>query len=325
MVPDDATTTVPTPPAAAPDASPAARELARVLDADGGPAPDALHTALEDALDEAVATDVATGVATEVATDVDAGRTARTAADDLLADWAGKVVAAYPRPSYPLASEWDASVQGLVRLVPLLPRFATAPLGLLDRFGAVTVGPERVGLDGTDVDWSRVVEIRTEPAWTCLSAAAFEADLARFVTFVPPVPGRGWLLRRVSELLMSLYLAVLPVGSGDDGADGAPLDALRTDPALTDGVGLLEHVVTSITYTRRWGQGEATVSVPSALLQLALPGTADAVVRTARQHGVTVTHVPAEGTSVGAVITRGETWRRTALDLRDDLTRRWRP
>lgn len=235
--------------------------------------------------------------------------------DDRVAAWVGRALEAYPRPVHPLAREWDVSVQGLVRLVPLLPRFATAPLALLDRFGAVTVGPERVGLDGTDVEWSRVVEVRTEPAWTCLSAAAFEADLTRFVTFVPPVPGRAWLLRRVSELLMSLYLAVLPAEDGDGD--------LLADDAFEHG-GLLDHVVTGITYTRRFGQGEASVSVPSALLQLVLPGTADAIVRTARDHGVVVTHVPAQETSVGTVITRGETWRRTALGLRDDLADRWR-
>ncbi|QGQ18511.1 hypothetical protein GC089_03640 [Cellulomonas sp. JZ18] len=282
-------------------------------DDDAPPAAPGLHDP-EDAL--------AAAVAGAPATDAPAGAEGGTAAgpgglDDHVAAWVARVVETYPRPVHPLTREWDVSVQGLVRLVPLLPRFATAPLALLDRLGAVTVGPERVGLDGTDVEWDRVVEVRTEPAWACLSAAALEADLARFVTVLPPVPGRGWLVRRVSELLLSLYLAVLPAEG--DGAPVADLEAALAE----DGGPLLDHVVTSVTFTRRFGQGEATASVPSALLQLALPGTAEVIVRTARDRGVAVTRLAPEETGVGSVVTRAATWRRTALTLRDDVAARW--
>lgn len=221
---------------------------------------------------------------------------------DLVTDWVAAALDAYPRPVYPLAREWDVSVQGLVRLVPYVPRFATAPLGLLDRFGAVTVGPQRVGLDGKDVEWDRVLEIRTEPAWTALSAEALEADLARFVTFIPPLPGRAWVLRKIGELVLSLYLSALP-------PEDAPVDDEGGDP-------LFSRVVSSVRYRRRFGQGEADVSATSALLQLALPGTVDTIVRTAAQHGVTVTHVPATETSIGSVVERAAVWRRTAIDLR---------
>ena len=114
------------------------------------------------------------------------------------------MIDAYPRPTYPMAREWDVSIQGLVRLVPFVPRFATAPLALLDRFGAVTLSPQKVGLDGKDVTWDRVVEVRTEPAWTCLSAEMLELDLTRIITVIPAIPGRRWVLRRISELLFTL-------------------------------------------------------------------------------------------------------------------------
>ncbi|ADG76417.1 hypothetical protein Cfla_3545 [Cellulomonas flavigena DSM 20109] len=272
------------------------------------PDPPDLLVALEDALEEAVALDpVEPGAEVVPGGEEHAGGT-----DDLLAGWVARVIEAYPRPSYPMTQEWDVSIQGIVRLVPFLPRFATAPLALLDRFGAVTIGPERVGLDGKDVAWDRVVEVRTEPAWTRLSAEALEADLAQFVTVIPPVPGRGWVLRRISELLLSLYLAVLPPDDGDIDLDD-PEDELLTS-----------RVVTAVRYRRRFGHGEATVGAASTLLQLALPGTVETVVATAQEHDVPVRHVATADTDIGTVVRRAATWRRTAVGMRDDLAARWR-
>ncbi|MFI2703181.1 hypothetical protein [Cellulosimicrobium composti] len=245
--------------------------------------------------------------------------------DDLVTEWVRRAIDAYPRPSYPLEREWDVSVQGVVRLVPFVPRFATAPLALLDRFGALTIGPRRVGLDGKDVDWERVVEVRTAPAWTCLSAEALEANLAELVVALPPVPGRAWVLRRISELLLSLYLAVMP--PDDDGTD-VLADAHALLGAYDGGTGrkdpTFDRVVTHVVYRRRFGTGEAQASATSVLLQLALRGATDVVVRTAEERGVDVVHVRAEDTSVGSVVARAATWRRTALDLRERVDRRVR-
>ncbi|MFH6689428.1 hypothetical protein QVL82_11425 [Cellulosimicrobium funkei] len=273
---------------------------------DGDPAPEAvpgpdLDTALEDALVEALADDA------DVTDGADGGF------DDVVAEWVRRVIAAYPRPTYPLEREWDVSVQGVVRLVPYVPRFATAPLALLDRFGAVTIGPRRVGLDGKDVDWDRVVEVRTAPAWTCLSAEALEVNLAQYVVALPPLPGRAWVLGKISELLLSLYLAVLPPDAeGDDVLADAPPDRM------------FDRVVTEVVYRRRFGTGEAQASTTSVLLQLALRGATDTIVRTAAERGVDVVHVKAEETSIGSVVARAATWRRTALDLRERVDRRLR-
>ncbi|TFF17051.1 hypothetical protein [Cellulosimicrobium funkei] len=298
---------------------------------DGDPAPEAvpgpdLDTALEDALVEALADDAAV-------TDGADGRLPDAAAadggfDDVVAEWVRRVIAAYPRPTYPLEREWDVSVQGVVRLVPYVPRFATAPLALLDRFGAVTIGPRRVGLDGKDVDWDRVVEVRTAPAWTCLSAEALEVNLAQYVVALPPLPGRAWVLGKISELLLSLYLAVLPPDAdGDDAlADAHALLGASGDADVADADAppdrMFDRVVTEVVYRRRFGTGEAQASTTSVLLQLALRGATDTIVRTAAERGVDVVHVKAEDTSIGTVVARAATWRRTALDLRERVGRR---
>ena len=246
-----------------------------------------------------------------------------------VAEWARRAIAAYPRPTFPPEREWDVSVQGVVRLVPYVPRFATAPLALLDRFGAVTIGPDNVGLDGKDVGWERVVEVRTAPAWTCLSAEALEVNLAQYVVALPPLPGRAWVLRRISELLLSLYLAVLPPDEDDAGAtaDEAAADEAAADEAVADDDGrrpdaMFDRVVMQVVYRRRFGTGEAHASTTSVLLQLALPGSTETIVRTAAARGVEVVHDRAEDTSIGVVAARAATWRRTALDLRDRVNRR---
>ena len=308
---------------------------------EAAPEPD-LDTALEDALVVALADD---GAVADGADGADGGlldgATDDGALDEVVAEWVRRAIAAYPRPAYPLEREWDVSVQGVVRLVPYVPRFATAPLALLDRFGAVTIGPERVGLDGKDVDWGRVVEVRTAPAWTCLSAEALEVNLAQYVVALPPLPGRAWVLRKISELLLSLYLAVLPPDAdGDDivsdahaflGADVAGGGADDTEGSEGDadasGAGsrhdpMFDRVVTQVVYERRFGTGEAQASTTSVLLQLALRGATDTIVRTAAARGVEVVHVRAEDTGVGSVVARAAGWRRTALDLRDRVNRR---
>ncbi|WP_435737351.1 hypothetical protein V5D56_01780 [Cellulosimicrobium sp. PMB13] len=251
-------------------------------------------------------------------------------ADDLVAAWVARAISLYPRPTHPVAHEWDASVQGLVRTIPYVPRVATRPLGLLDRFGAVTVGPSQVGLDGADVDWDRVVEIRTEPAWTSLSAEALEVNLAQYLTFLPPVPGRGWVVRKLGELLFSLYLAVLPpdldAPNPSPGAPDAPHDpdAPETAPEPWGAPHDLLRVraVTQILYHRRFGQGETRASATSVLLQLALPESTDVILRTAADRGVPVVHVAVDETRIGSVAARGAQWRATALALRERIARR---
>lgn len=251
------------------------------------------------------------------------GAGSRPRLDALVTGWVGRALDAYPRPVLPLTDHWDASVAGLVRQVPLVPRFATKPLELLDRFGAVHVGPREVGFDGDAIDWDRVLEVRTQPAWSSLSADALEANFAQYLRVIPRVPGRGWVLGKVSELLVSLYLSVVPLpdaaahllesgGTTGDAPDG------HTTPA---GGSFTRRTVTEILYKRRIGEGERQASTTSVLLQLAFPGSTDAMLALAAERGVPVVHVPVDEGEMGATIKRAAAWRSTALGLRDRFTR----
>ncbi|MFE4465894.1 hypothetical protein ACFRCR_12330 [Oerskovia sp. NPDC056781] len=251
------------------------------------------------------------------------GAESRPRLDVLVTGWVGRALDAYPRPVLPLTDHWDASVAGLVRQVPLVPRFATRPLELLDRFGAVHVGPREVGFDGDAIVWERVLEVRTQPAWSSLSADALEANFAQYLRVIPRVPGRGWVLGKVSELLVSLYLSVVPLP--DDAAHllesgGTTGDAPDRD-AESKAAPFTRRTVTEILYKRRIGEGERQASTTSVLLQLAFPGSTDAMLALAAERGVPVVHVPVDEGEMGATIKRAAAWRSTALGLRDRFTR----
>ncbi|MFD6093842.1 hypothetical protein ACFWGN_17135 [Oerskovia sp. NPDC060338] len=251
---------------------------------------------------------------------------AKPGLDDLVAGWVGRALDVYPRPDLPLTTHWDASAAGLVRQVPYVPRFATKPLELLDRFGAVHVGPQEIGFDGDAVDWDRVIELRTHPAWSSLSADALEANFAQYLRVIPRLPGRGWVLGKVSELLVSLYLAVVPlpddvarlleVGgtAGDDAPDEGP-EAVAERDLFT------RRTVTEIVYKRRFGEGERQACTTSVLLQLAFPESTDAMLALAAERGVRVVHVPVDEGEMGATIKRAASWRSAALGLRERFAR----
>lgn len=248
------------------------------------------------------------------------GAGSRPRLDALVTGWVGRALDAYPRPVLPLTDHWDASVAGLVRQVPLVPRFATKPLELLDRFGAVHVGPCEVGFDGDAIDWDRVLEVRTQPAWSSLSADALEANFAQYLRVIPRVPGRGWVLGKVSELLVSLYLSVVPLP--DDGARLLEVGGTSSpEGSRATGASFTRRTVTEILYKRRIGEGERQASTTSVLLQLAFPGSTDAMLALAAERGVPVVHVPVDEGEMGATIKRAAAWRSTALGLRDRFTR----
>ncbi|NDL56613.1 hypothetical protein F7O44_05960 [Phytoactinopolyspora sp. XMNu-373] len=128
-----------------------------------------------------------------------------------------------PSPSYPLTEDWEISVAAMLRMIPRVPKIATKPLGMLDRMGAIHIGLHKVGFDGNEVPWDKVVEIRTHDVRALMADQLVEYELARWRRVLPPVPGRAWVVGKAGELLVTLVLAAVMARSAGKDAVGALL------------------------------------------------------------------------------------------------------
>ncbi|MEV7216076.1 hypothetical protein AB0O31_23685 [Kitasatospora cineracea] len=122
-------------------------------------------------------------------------------------DWARRALETHPKPGVPLTEEWEVSLAGLVGRLPHVPGPAVRLLHLLDGLGQVAVGPEELGFDGESVAWGKVLEIRCHSTVDLLPDVVVEREVDRIREFLPPVPGRKWLVTRAAEALLTVALA----------------------------------------------------------------------------------------------------------------------
>jgi hypothetical protein len=169
-----------------------------------------------------------------------------------------------PMPSAPAGAVWEISLAAYLRQRTDLPSLALKPLGLLDRYGEVAVGPDHMAFDGEDVPWDKAVRVIVRDLVEVVSdkAMAREADKIRHM--LPPVPGRKWVVDHAMALL------------GDFAA-----------PRLTRTRG--GDVVSEVVYRGAFGR-EKTVQagVFAALVMATWPDVRQSLVATARLHGVEV-------------------------------------
>ncbi|MEV4559884.1 hypothetical protein AB0K51_23220 [Kitasatospora sp. NPDC049285] len=122
-------------------------------------------------------------------------------------DWARRALDTHPRPDVPPTEDWEVSLAGLVARLPRVPGPAVKLLHLLDGLGQVSIGPEQVGFDGEQVDWSRVLEIRCHSSLDFLPGVVVDREVDRIRELFPPVPGRRWLVTKAVEALLTVALA----------------------------------------------------------------------------------------------------------------------
>lgn len=170
-------------------------------------------------------------------------------------------------PPYPLVAPWSLSVVDLLETRFSVPGAARKVLGQLDRFGAVRLDPQEVGFDSDEVAWSKVLEVRTAPAAQVLTRHAVEREAERLKAMLPPLPGRKWVVGKVTDLL-----TVTIARFRDEEADA-----------------LGPQIAVDIVYKGRLRKKQLEAGAVTAAVLAAVPGANDALLRTAADHGATIT------------------------------------
>lgn len=109
-----------------------------------------------------------------------------------------------PVPTTPATATWTLSIGALLGQVGSIPPLAVKALGLLDRFGRVSVGPDKLGIDGDDVQWRSMTAIRTTPVTAMLGRRLVLDELKRIKGLVSPMPGRSIVLAQAGTVLGGL-------------------------------------------------------------------------------------------------------------------------
>jgi len=181
-------------------------------------------------------------------------------------------------PTLPLREPWGIGLGQVLSGHPALPESLRGVVGRLDHFGRLQISPTAINFDGDTVRWEKVEEVRFASVLEVITSRALDHEAARLASLLPPVPGRGWLVRQAVGILVALCLAVAGPERDDDVAvDGGPAD----DGAV--------GIPVSLTYRGLARRKELTPGVFAALVAAATPSISEAIAAVARERGITVT------------------------------------
>ena len=169
-----------------------------------------------------------------------------------------------PMPSVPAAALWELSLAAYLRRRTDLPSLALKPLGLLDRYGEVAVGPDHMAFDGEDVPWGKAVRVIVRDVVEVVSDAAMAREAEKIRHLLPPVPGRKWVVDHAMALLGEFAAPRLTKARGGD-------------------------VVSEVVYRGALGREKTLqAGVFAALVMATWPQVRQSLVATARTNGVEV-------------------------------------
>jgi len=169
-----------------------------------------------------------------------------------------------PMPSVPAAALWEISLAAYLRRRTDLPSLALKPLGLLDRYGEVAVGPDHMAFDGEDVPWHKAVRVIVRDVVEVVSDAAMAREAEKIRHMLPPVPGRKWVVDHAMALLGEFAAPRLTKARGGD-------------------------VVSEVVYRGALGREKTLqAGVFAALVMATWPQVRQSLVATARANGVEV-------------------------------------
>ncbi|WP_116245785.1 hypothetical protein [Nocardiopsis sp. FIRDI 009] len=201
--------------------------------------------------------------------------------------WVTDVLDRLEVPSEPGEEPFRLSVGSVIEAAWEPPRPVRRLLGLLDRLGAVEVGVEAVGFDGSAVPWKRVRQIQARRTSDILLTSGLDMVSDSVTGLLPPVPGRAWIAAKAVDVVSVLTLTAVTRAEREEGRK----DMEEFDRAADEaGFGLLPC---HIEYGRLlWRTGRLDGG-PAAALFMAVKPEIRSLVRTgARLRGVPLTVAP---------------------------------
>jgi hypothetical protein len=117
------------------------------------------------------------------------------------------MLSAVPRPPSPVTEPWEVSIGTLVCAHPKVPSIVGRLLRRFDKFGRVSIAPDRVGFDNKTIKWSRVIEIRSYPTKNLVPDIVLDREIDRVREMFPPTPGRRWMLMKVAHVVSPVVMS----------------------------------------------------------------------------------------------------------------------
>lgn len=183
-----------------------------------------------------------------------------------------------PAPQLPLHGHWQVGLSDVLRASAGMPADSARALGLVDRVARLAISPQQLTLDGDTHRWADILALHTAPAVDVLTSSALESELSRLGGRLPPVPGRRWLVARVSQVMIGLTAGVLEAALAPGG-----FAAAATNPPIP----------TRLVVRGRFGRSrEDDVGLFPALICASLPGVAAAVTHIAAANGIQLVAAP---------------------------------
>jgi len=204
-----------------------------------------------------------------------------------------RLLAEHRPPPGQLYDGWSMGVGDVLASLPKVPKRVRGLIRKLNRFGGVSLSPQEIVLDGDDVPWEKVTEVRTRHLVGYLVGDAVQQQVEGLP--MPPFPGRRRLLDALGQALLTLTIA--------------------TAEEQLDKVDFF--IPAEIVYKGSFGRRkELNAGFVSALI-LAEPAVSEALIATAKARGITVT--PADDDMVATADERAAQIREKVTALQDEL------